>query len=190
MSRESFFCIFLLLFIPTIIWGQEYPPQNDSKEQQINYRITETTLTRDQALFPFHTKSTGTGIWTELHPNIPRVGYWGVDFINADTGWAVGEAGAIIKTTNGGQDWELKYSNNDYWFYSICMLNNSTGWVGGGYVKAPGHTEDIILKTIDGGEIWSVVDVELNPWCMGVSFVFAFKETFKFSVLDCFGASG
>ncbi len=95
MSRDSLICIYLVLFIPIIILGQEFQSQNDSEEQRINYRRTETNLTRNHSLFP----QASTGIWTEVHPLIPRVDYWGVHFVNADSGWAVGEGGAIIKTT-------------------------------------------------------------------------------------------
>ena len=100
MSKDSLICIFLVILIPALMFGQEYPHQNDSKEQRINYRTTDQQPnTHDQAInnfFPLEKLTAGNGVWTELHPNIPRVGYWGVDFINADTGWTVGEAGAII----------------------------------------------------------------------------------------------
>jgi photosystem II stability/assembly factor-like uncharacterized protein len=46
------------------------------------------------------------GQWVELNPLLPRVKYYGIDFVGPDTGWAVGESGAIIRTTNGGAKWQ------------------------------------------------------------------------------------
>ena len=91
-SLKVNFLLSLLLTLLTIT-SQNYTQQEERAQQP--------QLTRDQTLFPL----SSTGIWTEVHPLIPRVDYWGVDFANADTGWAIGEGGAVIKTTNGGQKW-------------------------------------------------------------------------------------
>jgi hypothetical protein len=32
--------------------------------------------------------TSGTSIWTELNPKVPRVNYIGLHFVNKDTGWA------------------------------------------------------------------------------------------------------
>ena len=81
-----------IIFIILILLPSLSFPQNQERDFTIG-------LSRDQFLFPFQS----TGIWTEMHPLIPRVIYFGVHFVNADTGWAVKEGGAIIKTINGGQ---------------------------------------------------------------------------------------
>ncbi len=112
-------------------------------------RTSETQLTRDQSLFPFGTKSTGTSIWTELHPLIPRVDYWGVDFVNADTGWAVGEGGAIIKTTNGGQNWIWYESGVENTLRTVSSVN-------GQRVIAAGDGGIIIISE-DGGKSWNTL---------------------------------
>jgi len=59
-------------------------------------------------LFPLNS---GTAVWTELNPKVPRVDYMGIQFVNPDTGWAVGDLGAVITTTNGGNNWEVAETN-------------------------------------------------------------------------------
>lgn len=56
-------------------------------------RIKQPQLIQDQSLFPLQS----TGIWAEVHLLMPRVDYWGIDFVSADTGWAVGEGGADLR---------------------------------------------------------------------------------------------
>ncbi len=56
-------------------------------------------------LYPIGKVNSGTGVWTELSPGVPRVDYLGIHFVNPDTGWACGDLGTIIKSTNGGSHW-------------------------------------------------------------------------------------
>ena len=119
-------------------------------------RTSQQQLTRDKSLFPLQS----TGIWTEVHPLIPRVIYFGVYFVNADTGWAVGEGGAIIKTTNGGERW--------IWFESGVENILKTVWsVDGQRVIAAGDG-GIILISEDGGETWNTLPSGItdNIWNM------------------------
>ncbi len=109
-------------------------------------RSLQPQLTRDKSLFPIQS----TGIWTEVHPLIPRVGYWGVDFVNADTGWAVGEGGAVIKTTNGGQKWIWYESGVENTLRTVAEVNN------GQRVIAAGDGGIIIISE-DGGESWNTL---------------------------------
>ena len=107
-------------------------------------RSTQPQLIRDSSLFPLQS----TDIWTEVHPLIPRVIYWGVHFVNADTGWAVGEGGAIIKTTNGGEKWIWYESGVENTLKTVSAINN------GQRVIAAGDG-GIILISEDAGETWN-----------------------------------
>jgi photosystem II stability/assembly factor-like uncharacterized protein len=66
-------------------------------------------------------------------------------FINDDTGYAVGHSGIIVKTTNGGVDWEplSKQVLDDY--YSIYFTGPDKGFVSG---------KKTIALTEDAGEGW------------------------------------
>ncbi len=68
-----------------------------------------------------------------------------ISFVSIDTGWVVGHAGTILKTTNGGNTWIPQSApTNDY--LSVCFIDSYTGWIGG--------TNGIILRTTNGGANW------------------------------------
>lgn len=93
-------------------------------------------------------------VWTELHPKVPRVNYWGVHFVNNDTGVAVGERGAVIRTTDGGGKW-LNVNT---------PFNKTFRGIGGhseGRIIAAGDSGIIILSE-DYGESWRLVESGTN----------------------------
>ncbi len=51
-----------------------------------------------------------------------------VFFIDADTGFAVGNSGAIIKTTNGGVNWSSLNSNGLFTINSVYFINSNVGF--------------------------------------------------------------
>jgi len=60
------------------------------------------------------------------------------------TAIAVGPDGQVVKTTNGGVDWDIQYPTNE-WLGAIDFYQN-TGWVVG--------DKGTILKTTDRGKTW------------------------------------
>lgn len=57
--------------------------------------------------------------------------------------------GAFIKSTNAGEDWQIKRNINGYndLWYSVFFVNSTTGWLSG---------NGKIMKTTDGGASWLV----------------------------------
>ena len=73
----------------------------------------------------------------------------GVDFVDANTGWAVGDFGTILKTTSGGVYWVSQSIDSIYSLASVDFVDEVTGW-------AVGYdTGGVILKTTDGGSSWT-----------------------------------
>src|SRR5206468_7044761 len=66
----------------------------------------------------------------------------GVYFLNADSGWAVGEFGTIIRTTNGGTNWTLSTYGNRI-LSDVYFTDASYGTI----VGANGY----IVRTTNGG---------------------------------------
>lgn len=71
-------------------------------------------------------------------------------FLNADTGFGSGGSfgGEIIKTTNGGVNWNFVYQDS-YAKHSMVFLNSLTGFAG--------SEQGRIYKTVDGGNTWNFV---------------------------------
>ena len=75
-----------------------------------------------------------------------------IEFINDKTGWAVGDAGVVIKTTNGGTNWlNVPNPSGQYGglLWSVCPVDSEVVYVVAGY--------DFIMKTSNGGTNWNVL---------------------------------
>lgn len=75
-------------------------------------------------------------------------------FINENVGWAGGYDGTILKTTNGGTNWNSKNIGTLDDIHSIFFIDSSVGWAVL-YEFAP-NRHGSIIHTTDGGESWNV----------------------------------
>ena len=73
-----------------------------------------------------------------------------VNFINANSGWAVGATGKIIYTTNGGANWGTQTSGVTNQLNSVSFSGSLNGLIAGSGGK--------ILMTSDGGLIWQTMN--------------------------------
>jgi len=72
--------------------------------------------------------------------------FYGVYFANANTGYAVGGNGKIIKTPNAGSSWTAQVSGSSRSLFSVYFTDANTGYVVG--------DSGTILKTTNGGGSW------------------------------------
>lgn len=68
-------------------------------------------------------------------------------FVDDQNGWAVGKNGAIIHTTNGGQNWQTQNSGTEQDLNAVTFIDRLNGWAAGW---------GVILHTMDGGNSWEV----------------------------------
>jgi len=80
-------------------------------------------------------------VWQNPLPQGNRL--YDINYINQNTGWACGEDGTIIKTTDGGNNWNFQQFEDKKHLWSTYFLNEYTGFVAG----EGGN----ILKTTNGG---------------------------------------
>lgn len=69
-----------------------------------------------------------------------------VQFINSNTGWAVGRLGAILATTNGGTNWIQRTNGTNQDIFKIFFMNANTGW---------SVCYDCLRRTTDAGVSWT-----------------------------------
>lgn len=100
------------------------------------------------------------GKWVELNPKIPRVGYQSTYFINPDTGWAVGDSGAIIYTKTGGREWIKQNSGLKEILLKIHSYDGKT-------VIATGFN-GTLLRSVNEGKNWEKIPLPVtgNMWCV------------------------
>ncbi len=139
----------LLLSLITLTY-LVYPQENNLERGKT--RVTNSI--QSTSFNPLGTINTQTGIWTEIRPNVPRVDYWGVYFINTDTGFACGVNGAIIKTTNSGDSWTTLNSGTTKTLKTI-------GSYDGSLIIAAGDS-GIIISSTDLGETWRIINNSSN----------------------------
>ncbi len=75
----------------------------------------------------------------------------GVDFTNENEGWAVGEFGVILHTSNGGDSWQSQTSGTQAHLFDVDFISSTKGII-------PGDS-CLILYTSDGGQNWLPAEV-------------------------------
>ncbi len=70
-----------------------------------------------------------------------------VQFKTSTLGWAVGEAGRVLKSTDAGASWATLNISTLRDLYAVNFVSSTTGWVAGAF--------GVIFKTTDGGTTWS-----------------------------------
>ena len=87
-----------------------------------------------------------------------------VCFVNAQTGFAVGDHGTIWKTVDGGRNWTLTDTPVDCSLHSVSFGDPMRGVAVGGFrIPYLNKTEGVILQTNDGGESWVRVPTPFVP---------------------------
>ncbi|HEX8455684.1 MAG TPA: YCF48-related protein [Pyrinomonadaceae bacterium] len=69
-----------------------------------------------------------------------------VSFVEPKRGWAVGERGLVLTTTNGGRAWLRQESNVEVDLSDVKFIDAREGWAVG--------AEGTIIHTTDGGATW------------------------------------
>ena len=94
-----------------------------------------------------------------------------VFFVDATHGWAVGEQGAIWKTDDSGQSWQLRPSGAVLALESVWFADEKTGWaVGGQGLPYSQASAGLVLGTGDGGQTWQPFSWQQFPRLLGVQF--------------------
>lgn len=98
--------------------------------------------------------------WAEVGNSAYSSDLWSATFTSNDIGFAVGNAGAFLKTTNGGLTWTAFNTGYDYFFVKVIFPSSSVGYlIGNKYQNLKGR----VLKTTDGGNTWTEILEVTNP---------------------------
>jgi photosystem II stability/assembly factor-like uncharacterized protein len=90
-------------------------------------------------------------------------------FIDTNNGFAVGARGTILKTTDGGNNWELIAGETEDDLYGVSFTDSNIGTVVGNF--------GAILRTTDAGNHWAIQREGISDVLYGVSFTDANNGT-------------
>jgi photosystem II stability/assembly factor-like uncharacterized protein len=101
--------------------------------------------------------------WTEQYTDNLSGGYNAIYFSDVNNGWIVGDAGKVLKTTDGGAIWNIVTNSginpNDR-SKTVFFLDANNGWIS----TKDGNGFGIIQHTTDGGTSWTTQGTPLvNP---------------------------
>jgi photosystem II stability/assembly factor-like uncharacterized protein len=86
---------------------------------------------------------------------------YGVDFADANYGWAFDKFGYLISTTNGGESWQVANDTIYRPMGDLDFINTNTGWIAGYKIR----------RTLDGGQSWVVQYVLHDTVLSSITFV-------------------
>jgi photosystem II stability/assembly factor-like uncharacterized protein len=116
--------------------------------------------------------------WEPLDPQPQSNTLWKVDFVDANHGWACGENGTILHTSDGGSTWETQTCETNLGIVNIRFVDTQNGWAICGSTGLGGA----ILHTTNGGATWTTQ-------VSGTTYSF-FTPLSALSPLECWTADG
>jgi photosystem II stability/assembly factor-like uncharacterized protein len=84
--------------------------------------------------------------WHSIEPRATDHTLFSIYFLNQNTGWAVGELGTLLGTSDGGFTWTSMQTGVTDTLFDVKFVDAQTGWMCG--------SNGLVLKTIDGGQTW------------------------------------
>ena len=99
--------------------------------------------------------------WVEQFSDNSIGVYNAIYFSNVNNGWIVGDAGKVLKTTDGGANWNFVTNsgiNPNERSKAVFFLDANTGWIS----TKDGLGNGIIQQTTNGGVSWSTQVTPLN----------------------------
>lgn len=100
------------------------------------------------------------GNWyQQFMPNIGSKQITDITFLDSLTGFAVAsknsnpDTSSILRTTDGGDSWQIVFTQGSRRFSRVIFINSLTGFISGG----SGSGTPYLYKSSDGGNIWNTV---------------------------------
>ena len=112
--------------------------------------------------------SNGGATWNEQYGEPYESPLKSIYFIDQNNGYACGEAGIIMKTTDGGISWSQQVLSS-FHLRNIFFADNLNGWVTAYYLGLPHYTA--VFRTTDGGVNWIETQLGAEESLSGIYFV-------------------
>ena len=154
--------LLFVLLLPQLVTSQWFIVNHISNYQFYSVFFTSNTVGcvgGNQNGVIFKTTDSGTN-FTSV-PTGTSIWFLDIYFLNSQTGYACGQNGYIVKTTNGGLSWNMIYQAANF-MHSIRFVDQNTGY-------AVGFT--YVYKTVNAGATWNMMPNTYSNYLLGTSFV-------------------
>ncbi|TCO11026.1 T9SS type A sorting domain-containing protein [Natronoflexus pectinivorans] len=123
-------------------WINPMPPETHYKS--VAHVTEQTYVTMGESLI-LKTQDEGR-TWTQTeHPPVTNLNK--VLFVNAETGFVVGDDGLLLKSSDGGDSWQEMNTGTKSSFWDVYFVNEQLGFISANAGQ--------VFKTIDGGKNWT-----------------------------------
>lgn len=114
-------------------------------------------------------------------------------FIDARTGWAVGRNATVLRTTDGGEEWEplndlekiiglpVESTTYNYGFSDIYFLDAEHGWMTGNFYGRERNNIGGLYATTDGGRTWKRIPLTFQTQYSSGRFTPGLLHSVRFS---------
>jgi len=107
--------------------------------------------------------SNGGANWNSIYDDTGNSGFYGIHFFDPDIGILFGNNNYILKTTNGGRNWDTVSTGNYGNIISMDIRNeNEIIAAGGSYGSSYSDPFNMIIKTTSGGNNWNLLTSNTN----------------------------
>jgi photosystem II stability/assembly factor-like uncharacterized protein len=121
---------------------------NDSIKYQVRFSAVRSYLFLALSVLAFLPASVACGAeWQWQHPTPQGNTLWKVAFADERYGFAVGDAGTILATRDGGLTWLLQYEGVTDNLRDLAVMDSLTAWIVG--------DNGIVMHTSNGGVAWN-----------------------------------
>jgi photosystem II stability/assembly factor-like uncharacterized protein len=120
--------------------------------------------------------------WTAMPWPSASGGFEDVYFVDENRGWLADVGGSILRTTDGGANWERVYVASGIFPQAVGFATPDIGWLGNvNFSNLP--PEAPLYETLDGGESWHDVSARIDgPVAAGLSGIFVLDRDNIFAV--------
>ncbi len=110
-----------------------------------------------------HKTNNGGLSWESQNSGFTSMRFMDIFILDEQTTWICGNAGIILKTTDGGQNWILKNTGTTEQIWSIYFTDALNGFACG--------STGLLLRTKDGGDSWDPIPSGINNLLYSMHFV-------------------